>query len=338
MRILLINSLKNTARGKVLLGCRRRGSALSIEILDTGLGIPDGQLKPLLAGKDPFDGTAAERSRGIGISLAQRLCSLLGHRLDVTSSLGTGTLFKVEVPLLKSDATLTKKSWMQGPLMAANAGTRLTGTILVIEDDRKTHELLELLLKEEGHTVATARDEIAALEMVARGSIRPDLILADDRLLRHTGQHQITRKLEEKLLRQIPLIVLISDAYMGGVRELESLNCVRLNKPVRAAELTQTIQRLLPPQDSALEQGFDLEDLTASREFAIDRMKHLTERQRQIMERVLAGDPSKNIAMDLGISRRTVENHRAEIMRKTGARSIPELARMALAAARRNQD
>jgi two-component system CheB/CheR fusion protein len=56
------------------------------------------------------------------------------------------------------------------------------------------------------------------------------------------------------------------------------------------------------------------------------------------MERVLAGDPSKNIAMDLGISRRTVENHRAEIMRKTGARSIPELARMALAAARRNQD
>jgi two-component system CheB/CheR fusion protein len=67
-------------------------------------------------------------------------------------------------------------------------------------------------------------------------------------------------------------------------------------------------------------------------------MKHLTERQRQIMQQVLAGDPSKNIATDLGISRRTVENHRAEIMRKTGARSIPELARMALAAARKKQD
>ena len=47
---------------------------------------------------------------------------------------------------------------------------------------------------------------------------------------------------------------------------------------------------------------------------------------------VLAGAPSKNIAADLGISQRTVENHRATIMRKTGARSLPELARLALAA------
>jgi len=338
MRILLINSLKNTARGKVLLGCRRRGSVLSIEILDTGLGIPDGQLQPLLAGGNPFHGTAAERSRGIGLSLAQRLCSLLGHRLDVTSSLGTGTSFRVEVPLLESDVNLPTQFSMQGPLMAIDGGALRTGTILVIEDDPKTHALLELLLKEEGHTVATARDEIAALEMVARGSIRPDLILADDRLLRRTDQHHITSKLEEKLPRQIPMIVLINDAYLVGVREAAFRNCVRLNKPVRAAELRQVIQRLLPPQGLVLEQEFDFEDLTASREFAIDRMKHLTERQRQIMQRVLAGDPSKNIATDLGISRRTVENHRAEIMRKTGARSIPELARMALAAARKKPD
>jgi two-component system CheB/CheR fusion protein len=134
------------------------------------------------------------------------------------------------------------------------------------------------------------------------------------------------------------MIVLINDAYLAGVREAAFRNCVRLNKPVRAAELRQVIQRLLPPQGLVLEQEFDFEDLTASREFAIGRMKHLTERQRQIMQRVLAGDPSKNIATDLGISRRTVENHRAEIMRKTGARSIPELARMALAAARKKLD
>jgi DNA-binding CsgD family transcriptional regulator len=76
-----------------------------------------------------------------------------------------------------------------------------------------------------------------------------------------------------------------------------------------------------------------LSALLASREDAADRVAHLTPRQRQIMEVVLAGHPSKNIAVDLGISQRTVENHRHAIMKKTGSKSIPALARVALAAA-----
>jgi len=63
-----------------------------------------------------------------------------------------------------------------------------------------------------------------------------------------------------------------------------------------------------------------------------DHIAGLTARQREIMERVLAGHPSKNIAADLGISQRTVENHRAAIMKKTGTKSLPALARLALAA------
>ena len=59
----------------------------------------------------------------------------------------------------------------------------------------------------------------------------------------------------------------------------------------------------------------------------------LTPRQHQIMDMVLAGERSKNIALDLGISRRTVENHRAMIMKKTGSKSIPALARLAFISA-----
>ena len=61
----------------------------------------------------------------------------------------------------------------------------------------------------------------------------------------------------------------------------------------------------------------------------------LTPRQHQIMDLVLAGERSKNIAMDLGISRRTVENHRAMIMKKTGSKSLPALARLAFMSAMR---
>ncbi|MDU0957248.1 MAG: LuxR C-terminal-related transcriptional regulator, partial [Bradyrhizobium sp.] len=62
-----------------------------------------------------------------------------------------------------------------------------------------------------------------------------------------------------------------------------------------------------------------------------DRIPCFTRRQQEVMQRVLAGHPSKNIAVDLGISRRTVESHRASIMKKAGVRSLPALARLAIA-------
>ncbi|WP_213775222.1 LuxR C-terminal-related transcriptional regulator [Bradyrhizobium sp. dw_78] len=65
---------------------------------------------------------------------------------------------------------------------------------------------------------------------------------------------------------------------------------------------------------------------------AENRLASLTPREHEIMKLVLVGHPSKNIAADLGISQRTVENHRASIMRRTGSKSLPELARLALAA------
>ena len=85
--------------------------------------------------------------------------------------------------------------------------------------------------------------------------------------------------------------------------------------------------------DELIEQQRLLSALLASREGAADCVARLTPRQRQIMEMVLAGQPSKIIAFNLGLSQRTVENHRAAIMKKTGSKSLPALARVALAAA-----
>ncbi len=85
--------------------------------------------------------------------------------------------------------------------------------------------------------------------------------------------------------------------------------------------------------ERALEQAGDSAKLSAWRESAATALAGLTARQRQIMDLVLAGHPSKNIAADLGVSQRTVENHRAAVMKKTGSRSIPALIRLALAAA-----
>jgi two-component system CheB/CheR fusion protein len=83
----------------------------------------------------------------------------------------------------------------------------------------------------------------------------------------------------------------------------------------------------------ALDHARDATSTSAWHANAIVQIASLTDRQREIMDLVLAGHPSKNIASDLGISQRTVENHRAAVMKRTGVKSLPELARLAVAAA-----
>jgi len=98
-----------------------------------------------------------------------------------------------------------------------------------------------------------------------------------------------------------------------------------IQKPVDAAEMLAAVTRCLEQDDDVVQQS-------ARRTVAAKRIEGLTQRQRQIMEMVLEGHPNKNIAADLGLSQRTVENHRAKLMKRTGVTSLPELARLALTA------
>nr|WP_242485848.1 response regulator [Pseudomonas sp. TH41] len=98
-----------------------------------------------------------------------------------------------------------------------------------------------------------------------------------------------------------------------------------IEKPFGRSEVLQSVAR-------ALEHSLDASKKLAWTQEATQCINNLTHRQREIMDMVLAGHPSKNIAVELGISQRTVENHRASIMTRTHSKSIPALARIALAA------
>jgi len=97
LRNLLSNAVKYTERGKVLLGCRRRGDKLRIEVWDTGIGIPTGQLKVIFEEFHQLDNAARERIRGLGLglSIVQRICDLLEHTIDVRSWPGRGSVFAI---------------------------------------------------------------------------------------------------------------------------------------------------------------------------------------------------------------------------------------------------
>ena len=98
-----------------------------------------------------------------------------------------------------------------------------------------------------------------------------------------------------------------------------------IEKPVDAASLRLAIDR-------ALETGRDGVAKAAQKAEALQKLENLTVREREVLERILLGDPNKNIAADLGISQRTVESHRASVMRKTGCKTLPALVRLSVRA------
>ncbi|MGC2524388.1 MAG: chemotaxis protein CheB [Stellaceae bacterium] len=462
IRNLLSNAVKYTNNGKILLGCRRRGDKLRIEVWDTGIGIPEEQLQAIFGEFHQLDNPARQRSKGLGLGLAivERLANLLGHTLDVRSRPDKGSVFAVEVPLVKSVPRRRPRQVVH----EATDNRRQSGAILIIEDDPSVREMLALVLDGEGHRTTTVDDGPKALELGGRGAIRPDLVIADYNLPNGLNGLQVVASLRETLNDKVPAIILTGDISTDTLREIAQGGHLHVNKPVKAKELMDLIRRCLelhPPAQADISQPLEIagdglrpptifvvdddyavrealrdllqedgrtveifasseafldayrpgldgclivdarmpgigglellqrlksegtrlpsimitgqgdvpmaveamkagaadfiekpirrDELFASIERALEhirgseqlvvrqgaaatRLAGLTVRQHQIMDLVLAGHPSKNIAADLGISQRTVENHRAAVMKKTGSHSLSALIRLALTA------
>ena len=111
-----------------------------------------------------------------------------------------------------------------------------------------------------------------------------------------------------------------------AVRAMKAGAADFLEKPIRPDELLASIER-------ALERAQDSVKLSVWRKSAAERIARLTPRERNVMDLVVQGRPNKIIADDLGISQRTVENHRAAVMKRTGVTSVPDLIRLVMAAA-----
>ena len=291
IRNLLSNALKYTQRGKVLVGCRRRGGKLRIEIWDTGIGIPTSELQTIFEEYHQLDNAARQRSHGLGLglSIVKSLGELLGHRIRVRSLQGKGSVFSIEVPLSPRGAASRPA---HGPSDAAEASAHIaprSGTILIVEDDPEVRENLELFLKEEGYDAATAVDGPAALELAVRRTIRPDLVLADYNLPNGMNGIQVCQKLRQELSRPIPFIILTGDISTEALRDIALHDCVQFNKPVKLRELTQAIEKLLakPPAAPAAHAVHPVEAAIASdraKIFIVDDDDHIREAIRAVLE------------------------------------------------------
>ncbi|MGL4967690.1 MAG: response regulator, partial [Inquilinus sp.] len=211
---------------------------------------------------------------------------------------------------------------------AEGAGDPGEPVIFIVDDDSHVRDGIRGVLEEDGRTVEDYASCEAFLEAYHPG--RAACLLVDAYLPGMSGL-ELLQWLRDAGHR-LPAIMITgnSDVHMA-VQAMKAGASDFIEKPVGRGELLAGVER-------AVEQSRDANKLAAWREAAANHVAGLSARQRQIMELVLAGQPSKNIAADLGISQRTVENHRAAIMKKTGSRSLPALARLALAAARTGAD
>src|SRR5208337_2303655 len=267
IRNLISNALKYTQRGRVLVGCRRRDGKLRIEIWDTGIGIPPSELRAIFDEYHQVDNPARQRSQGLGLglSIVKSLGELLGHPIRVRSLHGKGSVFSIEVPLTPSGVP-------SPPDRRAHAAddestqTAPSGAILIVEDDREVREHLELFLNEEGYQTSTAVDGHDALGLLARGTTRPDLVLADYNLPDGMNGVQVCQKLRQELDRRIPFIILTGDISTETLRDITLHDCVHLNKPVKLGELTRAIEKLLtkPADPHVLPPRHSAEALSAS--------------------------------------------------------------------------
>jgi len=194
--------------------------------------------------------------------------------------------------------------------------------VYVVDDDREVLGALRSVLDAEGHEV---QDFSSCEAFLSAFDAQRDACLVIDACLPDMDGFELLQRLQARG-HKLPAIMITGHGDVAmAVRALKAGVLDFIEKPVEGAELLACVGR-------ALEKLHGSTNVSASRKAAADRMASLTARQRQVLEMVLAGHPSKNIAADLGISQRTVENHRASIMRKTGSRSLPALARLALAA------
>jgi two-component system CheB/CheR fusion protein len=241
IRNLLSNAVKYTKKGRILLGCRRSGKNLRIEVWDTGLGIPEGQLRAIFQEFHQVDNEGRERSRGLGLGLAivQRLGNLLGHAVDVRSRVGRGSVFFIEAARGAETVSLAPREREHEKI------PRRSGSILIVEDDPALRYSLDVLLRTEGHRTTAVSDGEEAMDLVARKEVQPDIVIIDYNLPRGLTGVEVLARLRAGMGHDLTAMVLTGDISTKTLRDIAREGYIHCGKPMRAEDLTQLVQSML---------------------------------------------------------------------------------------------
>jgi signal transduction histidine kinase len=241
---LVSNALRYTRSGGVVVGCRRRGEHVCIEVWDTGTGVPPDQHQNIFGEFYRLGEPNREPRAGLGLGLAivDRLCRLLNHPIHLASTLGKGSCFSVAVPrVVVMPAAISKQpARIRAPAAISNGKL-----VAVIDDDPLVLEGMGGLLRTWGYRVVTGETDSDALVGLTEHKNPPDLIISDYRLVDGKTGIEVIESLRRKLCANIPAFLLSGDIDPKLLDEARFNGYQMLYKPVDPMTLRALVTQLL---------------------------------------------------------------------------------------------
>ncbi len=245
---LVSNAIKYTRYGSVLLGVRRKGKDVIIQVLDSGPGIPADKKVVVFQEFQRLEGAGSQISGlGLGLSIVDRICRTLRHDLTLDTEPGKGSTFSVKVPrgeVCEVPEIVAEPFVMPGQLSGS--------TVLCIDNEPEVRNSMKALLSGWGCDVLVASSISASVEAVHKAERPPSIILADYHLDLGTGVNAIKAIRSETGLA-VPAIVITADHTAEVRQDVEDHGFGLLQKPVKAAALRALILHNLSRARAAAE-------------------------------------------------------------------------------------
>jgi signal transduction histidine kinase len=240
LRNLISNAIRYTRNGHIAVNCRQHGAEVSIEITDTGIGIPDDKKKEIFREFYQLENPERDRSKGLGLGLAivERIAALLNHRIELNSEPGKGSKFSVILA-----AGDLEKITIQPTFHFAGQHDINGMRILVIEDEADVRNGMQAALENWGCTVILADSETDALDKM-QDSLSPHAIIADYRLRDGKTGTQAIEHIRGYFNSSIPALIITGDTDPARLREAQESGHILMHKPLQAGMLRTYLRRV----------------------------------------------------------------------------------------------
>ncbi len=238
---LIANAIRYTSKGLIEIYAVDDEQNVVITIIDSGRGIPEKEHKNIFNEFHQLHNPERDRSRGLGLglSIVKRLCKLLNHQLDLTSTVGQGTKFCLHIPK-GNPRNIPKFINVPQRMLWDIEGMQ----VLVIDDEINIRDAMHKLLNGWGCKVACADSAVEALEII-KNNYRPDLIIADYRLRGSKNGVEAIQAVAKHLNHDLPGMIITGDTAPERLQEAAKSGYKLLHKPLNAGQLRVAVNHLL---------------------------------------------------------------------------------------------